>query len=85
MDFHQTFVCALILWRSGFGLLMGKVRQCLTRVISMQHNSGGVLKFSCFYWWGKKESYLKDFTKKSIPLAGFALGYFFLSPPFSPI
>ena len=28
MDFHQT-VCALILWRSGFGLLMSKFRQIL--------------------------------------------------------
>ena len=29
MDFHQT-VYALILWRSGLGLLMGKFRQFLT-------------------------------------------------------
>ena len=33
MDFHQTsYVRALILWRSGLGLLMGKFRQILTEV-----------------------------------------------------
>ena len=31
MDFHQT-VCALILWRSGLGLLMGKFCQILTEL-----------------------------------------------------
>ena len=31
MDFHQT-VYALILWRSGLGLLMGKLRQFLTEL-----------------------------------------------------
>ena len=30
MDFHQNLVCALILLRSGLGLLMGKFRQILT-------------------------------------------------------
>ena len=29
MDFHQTLVCAFILWISGLGLLMGKFRQIL--------------------------------------------------------
>ena len=29
MDFHHT-ICTLILWRSGKGLLMGKLRQFLT-------------------------------------------------------
>ena len=32
MDFHQNLVCALILWRSGLGLLMGKFRQILTEL-----------------------------------------------------
>ena len=31
MDFHQT-VCALILWRSGLGMLMGKFCQILTEL-----------------------------------------------------
>ena len=31
MDFHQV-ACALILWRSGFGLLMGKFRQIFTEL-----------------------------------------------------
>ena len=35
MDFQQT-VCALILWRSGLGLLMSKFRQILT-VICLRH------------------------------------------------
>ena len=35
-------VCALILWRSGLGLLMGKFRQFLT---DLPHDSGGVLSF----------------------------------------
>ena len=28
--FSPNLVCALILWKSGLGLLMGKFRQCLT-------------------------------------------------------
>ena len=32
MDFHQTLVCALILWRSGLGLLMAKFRQIFTEL-----------------------------------------------------
>ena len=32
MDFHQTLVCALMLWRSGLGLLMGKFRQIFTEL-----------------------------------------------------
>ena len=32
MDFHQSLVCALILWSSGLGLLMGKFRQILTEL-----------------------------------------------------
>ena len=32
MDFHKNLVCALILWRPGLGLLMGKVRQFLTEL-----------------------------------------------------
>ena len=31
MEFHQT-VCALILWRSGLGLLMGKFLQIFTEL-----------------------------------------------------
>ena len=34
----NTCVCALILWKSGLVLLMGKFRQFLT-VIGMQHDS----------------------------------------------
>ena len=41
MKFHQT-VCALILWRFGLGLLMGRFRQLLT-VTSRPHDSGQVL------------------------------------------
>ena len=32
MDFHQTLVCALILWRSALGLLMGKFCEFLTEL-----------------------------------------------------
>ena len=32
MDFSPNLVCALILWRSGLGLLMGKFRQIFTEL-----------------------------------------------------
>ena len=32
--FSPNFVCALILWRSGLGLLMGKFRQFLTELFA---------------------------------------------------
>ena len=32
MDFHQTFLCALVLWRSAFGLVMGIFRSFLTEL-----------------------------------------------------
>ena len=35
--FSPNLVCAVILWRSAFGLLKGKFRQFLTRVISLGH------------------------------------------------
>ena len=31
-DFHQKLVCAMILWRSGLGLLMGKFCPFLTEL-----------------------------------------------------
>ena len=40
-------VCALILWRSGFGLVMGKFHQFLI-VIYPEHDNGGVLLFYVF-------------------------------------
>ena len=36
----QNLICALILWRSGLGLLIGKFRQFL--IICPQHDNGGV-------------------------------------------
>ena len=61
MDFHQT-VYALIFWRSGLGLLMGKFCQFINRVIYPWHNNVGVLSFllimqslrllmSAILWW----------------------------------
>ena len=41
-QFSPNLVCALILWSSGLGLLIGKFRQFLT-VICLPHNSGGIL------------------------------------------
>ena len=35
--FHQTWCGALILWRSGFGLLMGKFSSNFDRVICPRH------------------------------------------------
>ena len=32
MDFHQTWECALILWRSGLGLLMNKFCQIFAKL-----------------------------------------------------
>ena len=32
MNFHQTWLCALILWRSGLRLLKGKFRQVLVEL-----------------------------------------------------
>ena len=34
MDFNQTWLCALILWRSGLGLHMGKFLQFLMELIA---------------------------------------------------
>ena len=32
MNFHQTWLCALILWRSGLKLLKGKFHQVLVEL-----------------------------------------------------
>ena len=40
--FSPNLVCALILWRSGLGLLMGKFCQILTE-LTAQRDNGGVL------------------------------------------
>ena len=45
--FWPNLVCALILWRSGLGLLLGKFRSFLT-VICPPHNSGGILLFHVY-------------------------------------
>ena len=44
--FSPNLVCALILWRSGLGLLMAKFRQFWS--IRPSHDSGGVLSFHVF-------------------------------------
>ena len=41
MDFSRN----LILYRSGLGLLMGKLRQFLTELICPRHDNGGILSF----------------------------------------
>ena len=46
--FSPNLVCALILWRSGLGLLMGKFRQILT-VICPRHGNGEVLYLTCLF------------------------------------
>ena len=40
--FSPNLVCALILWRSGLGLLMGKFHHIFME-ICLQHGNGGVL------------------------------------------
>ena len=47
--FSRILLCALILWRSAFGLLMGKFLQFLTRVICLQH-SYIFISFVCLLW-----------------------------------
>ena len=42
--FSPNLICALILWRSGLWLLMGKFRQFLTEICPW-HNNGGMLLF----------------------------------------
>ena len=51
MDFHQT-VCALILWRSGLGLLIGKFRQFLTELSAGDMSEFSFLddNFSKYQW-----------------------------------
>ena len=46
MNFHPSLICALILWRSGLGLLMGKFCQFVaelsarnTSIVSFQDNN----------------------------------------------
>ena len=46
--FSPNLVCALIVWRSAFGLLMGKFCQFFYRVICLSHDSGVVLLFHFF-------------------------------------
>ena len=46
--FSPNLACALILWTSGLGLLMGRFCQFLT-VIYPPHDSGRVLLFYVFY------------------------------------
>ena len=54
MAFHQT--CALILWRSGFGLLMGKFHQCLTELSACDTIMAGYYSLTFLFLWGKKIS-----------------------------
>ena len=48
MDFHQT-LCELILWRSGFGLLMGKFHEFLTELSACNTTVAGYY-VSCFFY-----------------------------------
>ena len=47
-------ICALILWRSALGLLIGKCCQFLTEIICPQHHNGVVLWFYIFSSPNKK-------------------------------
>ena len=47
--FSPNFVCAIILLRSGLGLLMGKFRQFWT-VNCPRYNNGGMLSFHIFIY-----------------------------------
>ena len=44
--FSPNLVCALILWRAGLGLLMGK--SMFERVVCPSYDRGGILSFSGF-------------------------------------
>ena len=55
--FSPNLVCALILWRSGLGLLMGKFRQCLTELSTRDTIMAGYYSltflfflFVCFFF-----------------------------------
>ena len=64
MDFHQTFICALILWRSGLGLLMGKFCQFVTELSAYDMIMVGYYCFTflfylfIFFFVEKYEKYL---------------------------
>ena len=48
MDFSLNLLCALILWRSVLGLLMGIFFINFNRVVCTPHDSGRVLLFHVF-------------------------------------
>ena len=47
--FTKFDMCIYILWRAALGLLIGKFRQFLTRVICPRHDYGGVLSFHVLF------------------------------------
>ena len=49
--FSPNLVCALILWRSGLGLLMDKLHQFWTEVICPPHDSSGYYNFMFLCFW----------------------------------
>ena len=62
-EFLPNLVCASILWRSGFGLLMGKFRQILTEFIFLRRNNGGVLTFLYFVLYSIAQTCFQTCTK----------------------
>ena len=48
--FSQNLICALILWRSGLGLLMGKFRQLVTKLSARDMIMARYFIVSHFYY-----------------------------------
>ena len=69
-----NLVCALILWRSGFGLLMGKISQFLTEFSAHHHHVVGYFRilFCCITLVGHCDLFVDhwpiDVTVKTFPV-----------------